>query len=157
MVEPEPRFFKKGRFEGHISTPVLIPTDKYNGRRRIYQLEYDFTYLLIFEGGTQTIFIPAGFETDLATIPVALQILLGNRDSYAEEAIVHDFCCDNDMPRFWTNAQMRSLMCILHRPYLKRLAIFYGLMFFGYKSPIMNFFTKIKNFKIEGINGRNSC
>lgn len=130
-----------------VDIPQLIPTDDYNGRRRIYELAemmvYEVSYgKLNIESTYQcfdTIIVPKGFRTDFATIPIILQLFLGNRDSYMEESIFHDAMCEYDVPRWVANSKMRAIMLALGRPWWKRFAIFWGLMIFGYKSPFRRF------------------
>lgn len=132
------------KFHAHFSTLLLEPTKKRNGRRRVWRLREPFEAIIHYPGGEMVITIPAGYETDLASIPLVAQVFLGGRDEYAEEAVVHDWLCDHSMPRFFTNAQMRILMEVLNRPHWKILSVFYALMFFGYGSPIFNLFTRRK-------------
>lgn len=138
------RKFRNKNFHGEISIPDLSATDEYNGRRRIYVLNEPFMFCLWFPGGKFEITVPSGYKTDLATLPIWTQIILGNRDSYAEESILHDHFCTSDMPRFFANSTMRSVMQLLHRPKWKRVAIFWGLTLFGYKSLTMSLFEKVR-------------
>jgi hypothetical protein len=131
-----------GVWEADFSDIVIRPTLKRNGSRRVYALVKSFSFKLTFPGGVESINIPAGYETDFATLPLPLQLVLGNRDDYLEESIIHDWLCDNNQPRFFTNAKMRQVMFVLKRPRWKRWAIFYGLMIFGYGSWLMSVFTR---------------
>lgn len=135
---------RNGVWEASFSEIILEPTNRYNGSRRIYKLVEPFTFVLIFPGGQESITVPAGYWTDFATLPLPLQLVLGNRDDYLEESIIHDWLCDKRQPRFFTNAKMRQVMFVLNRPRWKRWAIFYGLMVFGYGSWIMELFTRNK-------------
>jgi hypothetical protein len=116
----------------------LEPTDKKNGRRRVYRLLSDYCLLVSFKGGQEEMTVPAGFETDLATLPVFTQVLLGNRDDYAEPAVFHDWITSDEvhLPQFIANAKMRSIMQALGYPTWKQLLVFYGLMVFGYGSVL---------------------
>lgn len=136
---------QNGVWEAKFSDIALTPTTKYNGSRRIYRLTKSFVFVLTYNGGHERIDIPVGYETDFATLPLPLQLVLGNRDDYLEESIIHDWLCDNRQPRFFTNAKMRQVMFVLNRPRWKRWAIFYGLMIFGYGSLVMNLFAKGKD------------
>lgn len=132
------QFCENGVWDAAFSGIILEPTDKYNGRRRIYRLQQAFKFSLSFKGGSESINIPAGYETDLASLPVILQVILGNRDDCGilESSLIHDWLCDNNQPRFFTNAKMRQVQYVLGVPRWKRWAFFYGLMAFGYKSVI---------------------
>lgn len=136
------QFCENGVWDASFSGIILTPTNKYNGRRRVYKLKQEFVFTLRYQGGVEKLRIPKDYETDLATLPVALQLILGNRDDYLEESIIHDWLCDNNQPRFFTNAKMRQVMYVLGRPRWKRWCIFYGLMIFGYKSLVMEFFSR---------------
>lgn len=131
-----------GVWEAEFTDVILRPTEKRNGSRRVYELMSAFVFTLRYPGGTETIKIPPGYETDFATLPLPLQLVLGNRDDYLEESIIHDWLCDNKQPRFFTNAKMRQVMFVLKRPRWKRMAIFYGLMVFGYGSYLMSIFSR---------------
>lgn len=133
---------ENGSYHGHFSTLLLEPTKKKNGRRRVWRLRDDFDAEIHFVGGLLEIHIPAGFETDLASIPLGAQLFLGGRDDFAEEAVIHDWLCVHQQPRFFTNAVMRIVMKLMERPHWKILSVYYALMFFGYGSPIFNYFTR---------------
>lgn len=141
MIKRANGFTRNGSYHARFSTLLLEPTKKYNGRRRVYRLREPFNVDIFHACGDERIEIPKGYETDLASIPLLCQVFLGGRDDYTEEAIVHDFLCDKEMPRFFTNAKMRVLMSLLGRPKWKTLCVYYGLMIFGYGSPIFNLFT----------------
>ena len=123
--------------------PNLRPLDEYNGRRRKYELLTDFVIIISAKGVIQEITVKRGFKTDLASIPIFAQLILGNHDSYLEPALVHDMLCDNNVERWYTNLKMREIMIALKYPLWKRLLVYYGLVFFGYKSLAMKLFKKV--------------
>ena len=116
----------------------------FQGRRRCWKLDCDFTMIIASKGMEQRVTVPKGFHTDYATIPIACQLILGNRDDWAEIAVIHDFLCVTHVPRFICNAWMRAGLFCLGCPYWKRLLFFYGLMLLGYGSPIGNFCHRVK-------------
>lgn len=127
-------YINGGPFELHYTIPSLSPTNKWNGPRRIHRLNKPFRIRLTYEGGYWKHDVPEGFETDLASFPLVLQLLLGNRDDYAEESLLHDSLYREGIPVFFANAMMRIIMERLGRPWWKRFLVFYGLMLFGYRS-----------------------
>lgn len=129
------RYYNGGVFELHITTPQLEPTDRYNGSRRIYRLTERFCIRITYPGGSFNVTIPKGFETDFASFPLILQLILGNRDDYLEESILHDWLYREGIPVFFSNAAMRIVMTQLRRPAWKRWCVFYGLMFLGTRAP----------------------
>jgi hypothetical protein len=135
---------QNGKYWGAFSTLLLEPTKKRNGRRRVWRLRQEFEAVIHFSGGKMVIKVPEGYETDLASIPMFAQLIIGGRDDYAEESVIHDWLCDNLQPRFFTNATMRILMKLLNRPRWKIVAVFYALMFFGYGSKTFNMVTRRK-------------
>jgi hypothetical protein len=46
---------------------------------------------LVYKGREQTFIIPAGFQTDLATIPTAFRWLLSPTGKYQKAAVLHDW------------------------------------------------------------------
>ncbi len=88
--------------------------------------------------------VPAGFCTDLATLPIFVQLLLGNRDDWAEAAVIHDMLCRHNVSPFMANSTMRLVMHVTHAPKWKQILFFYGLMTVGYQSPGQRFFRHIK-------------
>ena len=119
---------------GHLDVRAI---DKLNGRRRCFQLLQDFQFDLQFRGGKLQVIAPAGYETDYASIPFLLGVVLGGRDApgTAEAAVVHDWCCSIHLERFLANALMRIVLTAYGVPYWKVLAYFGGLMLVGYQSP----------------------
>ena len=128
--------YNGGTFTLHMTVPDVSPTDKWIGRRRVYRLNRTFRLRIECAGVNWKIDVPEGFETDLASFPVVLQLLLGNRDDYLEESVVHDWLYKEGIPTFFANATMRVIMECLKRPWWKRWLVFYGLMFLGYRAPL---------------------
>lgn len=129
------RYFNGGVFELHLTTPQLEPLDKWIGSRRVYRLLERFAVRISYPGGHMNVIVPKGFETDLASFPLPLQILMGNRDDYLEESILHDWLYREGIPVFFANSMMRVVMTQLRRKAWKRWCVFYGLMFLGYRAP----------------------
>ena len=102
--------------------------------RRVVRFTQDFTVeiwcgdVLLF-----TFTVPAGFVSDLASIPRFFHRLLppGEHD---EEAAVHDRMYEIGVNRFFADVFMWLLMLLLGRPAWKREAIFGGLRLFGWRA-----------------------
>ncbi|EAM9430675.1 phage tail protein [Salmonella enterica] len=76
--------------------------------------------------------VPAGFITDLATIPRIFWILLPPDGKYAKAAIIHDYLYDNAL-RTKKEADKIFLdgMMVLGVPRWKRIIMYYAVRFFG--------------------------
>lgn len=126
---------------GKLSTTA---TDEWCGRRRIHELDIPFDCVISSSGMSMHVSVPAGYKTDYATLPVVCQLVLGNRDDWAEIAVLHDWLCDTHVPYFICNQWMRSGLFCVGCPYWKRVLFFYGLMLLGYQSPIQRGYLWVK-------------
>jgi hypothetical protein len=129
----------KGRTATRVSCTDLYlrVRDTYNGRRRKFELAHSFSVRL-YDGESDTpfyaIMVPAGYQTDLASIPLIATPIVGDRACFAEESVVHDWLCDQGSSPFYAHSIMRMIMHARKHPRWKCWAIFYALMFFGYGS-----------------------
>ncbi|EEG2782570.1 DUF1353 domain-containing protein [Salmonella enterica] len=88
--------------------------------------------------------VPAGFITDLATVPRIFWILLPPDGKYAKAAIIHDYLYDNAL-RTKKEADLIFLdgMTVLGVPRWKRTVMYHAVRWFGrgsygkIKSPIL--------------------
>ncbi len=55
--------------------------------------EYVLTAPLVYEGATDTIEVPTGFVTDLASVPRLFWALLPPHGAYERSAVLHDYGC----------------------------------------------------------------
>jgi len=145
------RRFNGDAFTMEMSTPILRPTEEYWQGRRVYELVERFHLRIDLCGGSFILDVPAGFKTDFASFPRVLQLLLGNRDNYLEESIIHDYLYRQEVPVFFSNSMMRVVSERLRRSMWKRWVIFYGLSLFGWKSPFVG--SLISLFKHRGERG----
>jgi hypothetical protein len=131
------RTYKHNGLSIKLSDLRAEPTQKMNGRRRVWRLAMTYHLTVTADGLTESLIIPIGFQTDFATMPLVASLLLGGRDDpgVAEAALVHDFCCVKDLPREYCNTKMWYLMLAMGVPRWKATAIYVALMLFGYKSP----------------------
>jgi len=153
---PKIAIYNGGTFVLTMTTPQLEPTDKRIGSRRVYRLTYSFFCTITYPGGHWRIKIPKGFETDFASFPLILQLLLGNRDEYLEESLIHDWLYREGIPPFYANAIMRVVMERLGRAWWKRWLVFYGLMAFGYRAPGWQWLAKLLRRKVNYDNEQQS-
>jgi hypothetical protein len=138
---------RKGVFGGveiQMSPFEAAPTSKFRGRRRVWKLTKPLDVSITGSNWAQDIHVPVGYETDFGTIPIFLQMILGNRDTYVEVFTVHDMLCDYEVPGFVANSILRTMMLLLGAPYWKRLAFYIGLQLFGYQSPTSRLVAKAK-------------
>lgn len=62
---------------------------------RVDERTWRLRHALTYEGTTDTIVVPAGYETDFASVPRCLQWLAPSTGKYTLAAILHDYLCDN--------------------------------------------------------------
>lgn len=146
----EPRKFYSDGVLINMSPFEAAPTAKFRGRRRVWRLTKPLDVLITGKNWSQDIHVPLGYETDFGTVPIFLQMILGNRDTYAEVFTVHDMLCDDNAPGFIANSLLRTMLLLLRAPYWKRLAFYFGLQLFGYQSPASKLFAKSKSLFTKG-------
>ena len=131
-----------------LGTLAMSPTSKYSGMRRIFRLTQPYL-IVIREQPENTVHlqIPAGYETDLASIPIILQPIMGTSSRYAEAAVVHDWLCDHDWPPFLANAIMRCMLEVLGHSTWRRVSIFWAIQLFGYGSWPRQLYHRFKGRK----------
>ncbi len=57
--------------------------------------KYELTAPLVYEGGADTITVPEGFTTDLASVPRLFWSLLPPTGVYERSAVLHDWLCED--------------------------------------------------------------
>lgn len=62
---------------------------------RVDERTWRLRHALTYEGTTDTIVVPAGYETDFASVPRSLQWLAPSTGKYTLAAILHDWLCTN--------------------------------------------------------------
>ncbi|RYD46005.1 MAG: DUF1353 domain-containing protein, partial [Verrucomicrobiaceae bacterium] len=60
---------------------------------RVWRIEQDFTYEVGDKGSGKTITVPAGFQTDGASVPQILWAMFPAWGSYSRAAVIHDLLC----------------------------------------------------------------
>ena len=144
---PAPQPTTEFRENGLLVTTTALqlePTCHMNGRRRVYRLLVPYNVSLYFDGGYLFISVPQWFTTDFATFPIIAQIVLGNRDApgVQEASVIHDYLCKLKMPATVANAFMLAILSVFKVPRWKRGLIFFGLTYFGYRSPLLRFIQR---------------
>ncbi len=78
--------------------------------------------------------VPAGFETDFASIPRLLWPLFPPDGPWLEASIVHDYCYREQVPfsRFFADALFRELMRQYEVPWWRRILFFWAVRLFGW-------------------------
>ncbi|ECE6803540.1 phage tail protein [Salmonella enterica subsp. diarizonae] len=110
-----------------FTTPAILEMiGHYNWR--VYE---PFAFYLS-DDESDVIEVPAGFITDLATVPRVFWILLPPDGKYAKAAIIHDYLYDNAL-RTKKEADRIFLdgMTVLGVPKWKRTVMYYAVKLFG--------------------------
>ncbi len=110
-------------------------TDEFNGTRRLYRTQRDLVYYVGEKCSSLALTVPAGFVTDLASIPRAFAWLFTPDGPYVSAACVHDFLYREGM----VSRQMADLvlyegMRVLGIPLWQCLAIYNAVRAGGWKS-----------------------
>lgn len=74
------------RERNSFKTPLVVEV---MGKR--FRLHYNFTYRWKYKGLTIVISVPAGFETDFASIPRFAWILIPKLGRWNKAAVIHDW------------------------------------------------------------------
>ncbi|EMW9885841.1 DUF1353 domain-containing protein [Salmonella enterica] len=110
-----------------FTTPVILEMlGHYNWR-----VHEPFAFYLS-DDNSDVISVPAGFVTDLATIPRIFWTLLPPDGKYAKAAIIHDYLYDNAL-RTKQEADLIFLdgMVVLGVPKWKRVIMYWAVRWFG--------------------------
>ncbi|EHR8187321.1 DUF1353 domain-containing protein [Salmonella enterica] len=110
-----------------FTTPAILEMlDRY-----LWRVYEPFEFYLS-DDNCDVIEVPAGFITDLATIPRIFWTLLPPDGKYAKAAIIHDYLYDNAL-RTKKEADLIFLdgMTVLGVPRWKRMIMYYAVRLFG--------------------------
>jgi len=98
-------------------------------RRLVYQYGTDRRHIIW--GGR--VDVPGGFDTDFASTPRFLHAIFPPRGRWNKAAIVHDYLYrETNCSRFLADAIFRDAMRDLGVPVWRRVAMYYGVRFFGW-------------------------
>ncbi|ECK8872641.1 DUF1353 domain-containing protein [Salmonella enterica subsp. enterica serovar Louisiana] len=111
----------------HFTTPAILEMlDHY-----LWRVHEPFEFYLS-DDNSDVISVPAGFVTDLASVPRIFWTLLPPDGKYAKAAIIHDYLYDNAL-RTKKEADRIFLdgMTILGVPEWKRIVMYLAVRIFG--------------------------
>ncbi len=97
--------------------------------------EWQLTAPLVYQSDVagQTFTVPAGFPTDLASVPRLTIVFLLTGDSSAEAAVVHDMLYTNKpVPRRVADAVLREASAVTGVPAWRRWLMWAGVRAFGW-------------------------
>lgn len=116
-----------------ISNPAIRGVGFGRTGATLYELTEPLTVVMEVGSGQLRITVPAGFVTDLATVPRVLWPLMAPYGKHQLAAIVHDYLyqCVGDVSRFLADAIFRDLMAHLDVPLWRRVLAYYAVRFFG--------------------------
>lgn len=122
-----------------FSDPLVA--QKLDGRR--WRVHVPFVYEVGHLGSGETITVPAGFETDLASVPRVFWRVFPPDEGYSQAAVLHDWLCHNrgrveqcySVRR--TSEIFREAMEVLGVVRWRRAVMFRAVLHFGpqWKSP----------------------
>jgi hypothetical protein len=114
--------------------PQLEDTGRTERGRAVFRLAAPLTLTSCHQAPGLTVTVPAGFETDFATVPRAFWPCFNPAGPWRAAAIVHDYLytrqarCD----RFLADVIFRAAMHALRVPAPRRLAMYYAVRAFGW-------------------------
>ena len=118
-------------YKGFVTTLRIEEIGVYRGRA-VYRLDTP----LVFTDGERAITVPAGFETDLASVPRVPIAYLAWGDRAHREAVLHDFLysigADPDLPRVECDEQFRQAMILRGNPWWIYQPMYLGVRLGGW-------------------------
>lgn len=129
----------KKRIRDSFRTPLVVEVMP-SGKR--FKLHYDFTYYWKRYG--VKVHVPAGFETDFASIPRPVRFIIPKLGRYNKAAVLHDRLYQNHrvdsgdkrwfyvFPRYFADLLFLDAMIDLGVVKWKRLAMYYAVRAFGW-------------------------
>lgn len=107
----------------------------YQGGKRPYVVTRDYRYDSLLVGWTIT--VPAGYETDFASVPRAFWRILPPHGPYVPATVIHDWLCDlkgsTGINSGLTHAIFLEAMEVLRVPAWKRASMYRAVKWFGPK------------------------
>ena len=106
-------------------------------KNRDWEVIESFSYDVGELGSGETITIPAGFVSDLASIPRPLWTVFPPDGSYSQAAVLHDWLCKKKgkVERNYNYKQVSKIFLeslnVLDVSLLTRQAMYYGVLLFG--------------------------
>lgn len=106
-------------------------------KKRDWEVVESFSYDVGELGSGETITVPAGFVSDLASIPRPLWTIFPPDGSYTQAAVLHDWLCKNKgkVEKQYDYKQVSKIFLeslnVLEVSFLTRQAMYYGVLLFG--------------------------
>lgn len=96
---------------------------------RLWELHTDFEYHVGSEDSLDFITVPAGFQTDFASVPRIFWSLFPPDGRYTGAAVVHDWICKTDNIRTWKEKAdiFIEAMEVLKVPWIKRQTMYWAV------------------------------
>ena len=102
------------------------------GNGRQWKLTAGFSYVTDVGFGAYSIQVPAGFETDFASIPRPLWNLLPPTGEYGKAAVIHDYLYrQTNVSRYLCDRVFLEAMGVLGVAWWKRTLMFLAVRLFG--------------------------
>ncbi len=96
--------------------------------KQVTDTHFDLLEGLAYAGREQTFHVPAGFRTDLASVPRIFFWLFPSYGAYTKAAILHDYLCETKLvSRADADGLFRRTMRELEVPFLRRWMMWAGV------------------------------
>jgi hypothetical protein len=113
-------------------TPLRVELIEGTGGTPRYRLIEPLVYSRDLDGDGLHVIVPAGFETDFASIPRMFWPLLPHDGPWAQASVVHDYLYERGTcSRFLADAIFRDAMAALGVPWYRRVPMYYAVRLFG--------------------------
>lgn len=110
-------------------------TDAFEGRRRVYRLQRDLVYYVGEKCSSLIVTVPAGYLTDLASIPRTFAWLFSPDGPYAAAAVPHDrLYREGLVSRKMADLILYEAMGVLGIPLWQRLLIYWAVRIGGWSA-----------------------
>lgn len=109
--------------------------------KRFWETVAPFTYEVGARGSGELITVPAGFPSDLASVPRAFWFLCPTDDGYSQAAVLHDWLCKKQgrVERRYTVRRVSEIFCeamrVLGISKLRSWIMFRAVLHFGPQWP----------------------
>jgi hypothetical protein len=112
-----------------FTKPLVLKKLK-NGLWEVY---LGFKYYVGEVGGSDQVYVPSGFKTDLASVPRAFWIILPPDGTYAQSAVLHDYLYHKQIrTRKESDRIFLESMKVLGVPWWKRKTMYRAVRSFGW-------------------------
>jgi hypothetical protein len=116
-----------------FTTPLIV--EAMPGRK--FKVAEDFTYYTLLRcdkcnESPNSVTVPKGFITDMASIPRILWVFMPPHGTYGKAAVLHDYCYENAIhTKKWADSVFYEAMSVLGVPRWKRRIMYAVVKFFG--------------------------